>query len=132
LDEDTDKESISQTESHSVELSENDLADVDLDKDYVNVDTLMDELDDTEDEVIPEDLDIDVGLGEFDELTETRGSVDVDQDSGGYGSKLDIIRTYIDMDDEESALAAIKDVMNGDNDEAKAEAQELLKELGKE
>jgi len=98
----------------------------------VKVDTLMNELDELDEPDISDDLDVDVGLDDFDELDDERGSVDVDKDLGGYGSNLDIIRTYIDMDDEESARTAISEILEGDNEQAKVEAQELLKELDKE
>jgi pilus assembly protein FimV len=106
--------------------------DIDVDStDYVSVDNLIDDLAEGDDVELPDDLDIDVGLDDFEELADSRGTVDVDQESGGFANQLDLARTYIDMDDEENARLIINEVLEGGNDEAKAQANALLAELDK-
>ena len=100
----------------------------DLDEDFLSVDNLMDDLDDDDSE-IPEDLDIDVGLDDFDELASSRGSVDVDTEAGGMASELDLAKTYIEMDDVENAKLILDKIALSDNKEAKEQALSLLDEL---
>ncbi len=103
-----------------------------LEQDFVSVDNLIDDLDDGEEVEVPDDLGIDVGLGEFDELSELRGSVDVDLTEGGMATQLDLARTYFEMDDEENAQLLLNEILEAGNDEAKAQAEALLKEFKNE
>ncbi len=100
-----------------------------LEDDFVSVDNLMDELDDGEEVEIPDDLDIDVGLDDFDELTGSRGSVDVDLEEGGFASQLDLAKTYIEMDDIENAKLILDKIALSENAEAKTQAQSMLDAL---
>ena len=92
----------------------------------------MDDLDDDADVDVPEELNIDVGLEECEELASERGTVDVDKTAGGFANQLDLARTYIEMGDDESARLELSKVINGENDEAKQQAQELLDNLAAE
>ena len=73
---------------------------------------------------------MDVGLSEYDALLAGENPTDVDLESGGYSAKLDLARAYIEIDDMDSALDAIEDVIANGPEEVQQEAQSLKAKLG--
>ncbi|WP_352256115.1 FimV/HubP family polar landmark protein, partial [Pseudoalteromonas sp. 19-MNA-CIBAN-0066] len=80
---------------------------------FVDIDSLLEESEEAELEHEPyTDVNMDVGLSEFDALLAGDNPTDVDAESGGYSAKLDLARAYIEIDDFDSALKVIEDVIN--------------------
>ncbi len=116
----TTKESL--VESSDVEQFDND--------EFVDIDSLLEESDDAELEHEPyTDVNMDVGLSEFDALLAGDNPTDVDAESGGYSAKLDLARAYIEIDDFDSALKVIEDVINKGPEEVQEEALSLKAKL---
>ncbi|WP_442961242.1 FimV/HubP family polar landmark protein [Pseudoalteromonas sp. SWN166] len=116
----TTKESL--VEGSDVEQLDND--------EFVDIDSLLEESDDAELEHEPyTDVNMDVGLSEFDALLAGDNPTDVDAESGGYSAKLDLARAYIEIDDFDSALKVIEDVINKGPEEVQEEALSLKAKL---
>ena len=106
------------------------MAEQDSDDEFVDIDALIEQSDDATAEHEPyDDVDMDVGLGEFDALLAGDNPTDVDLESGGYSAKLDLARAYIEIDDMDSALDAIEDVIANGPEEVQQEAQSLKAKL---
>ncbi|PAJ73156.1 hypothetical protein CJF42_17300, partial [Pseudoalteromonas sp. NBT06-2] len=103
---------------------------LDGDSDFLNITDLIEESDDIEPIDEPYDnIDMDVGLSEFDELLAGEDSLDVDAQNGGYSAKLDLALAYIEIEDFESAAKAIQDVINNGPPEVQREAEQLKKKI---
>ncbi len=83
--------------------------------DFVNIDRLLAA---TEEELGTHDpsapLNIDVGLADFDDLILPEEAGDVDAADNGFGGKMDLVRAYIEIGDQESANQIIKDILASD------------------
>ena len=98
--------------------------------DFVDIDSLLEESDEAELEHEPyTDANMDVGLGEFEALLAGDNPTDVDAESGGYSAKLDLARAYIEIDDFDSALKVIEEVINKGPEEVQEEALSLKAKL---
>ena len=98
--------------------------------DFVDIDSLLEQSDDAELEHEPyNDVNIDLGLSEFDALLAGDNPTDVDAESGGYSAKLDLARAYIEIDDFDSALKVIEDVIAKGPEEVQEEALSLQAKL---
>ena len=98
--------------------------------DFVDIDSLLEQSDDAELEHEPyNDVNIDLGLSEFDALLAGDNPTDVDAESGGYSAKLDLARAYIEIDDFDSALKVIEDVIAKGPQEVQEEALSLQAKL---
>lgn len=64
-------------------------------------------------------------LRDFNDLLAGDNPTDVDAESGGYSAKLDLARAYIEIDDFDSALQAVEDVIANGPEEVQEEAQSL-------
>jgi pilus assembly protein FimV len=97
---------------------------------FVDIDSLLDQSDEAELDHEPYDeVNMDVGLGEFDALLAGDNPTDVDAESGGYSAKLDLARAYIEIDDYESALKIVSDVIDKGPEEVQQEALSLKAKL---
>nr|WP_306287855.1 FimV/HubP family polar landmark protein [Pseudoalteromonas sp. WY3] len=97
---------------------------------FVDIDALLEQSDDADTEHEPyDDVNMDVGLGDFDSLLAGDNPTDVDAESGGYSAKLDLARAYIEIDDFDSALKIIEDVINKGPEEVQQEALSLKAKL---
>ena len=93
---------------------------------FVDIDSLLEQSDDEALDHEPYDeVDMDVGLSDFNDLLAGDNPTDVDAESGGYSAKLDLARAYIEIDDFDSALQAIEDVIANGPEEVQEEAQSL-------
>ena len=93
---------------------------------FVDIDSLLEQSDDVALDHEPYDeVDMDVGLSDFNDLLAGDNPTDVDAESGGYSAKLDLARAYIEIDDFDSALQAIEDVIANGPEEVQEEAQSL-------
>ena len=93
---------------------------------FVDIDSLLEQSDDEALDHEPYDeVDMDVGLSDFNDLLAGDNPTDVDAESGGYSAKLDLARAYIEIDDFDSALQAVEDVIANGPEEVQEEAQSL-------
>ncbi|MCF2922441.1 hypothetical protein L1264_18380, partial [Pseudoalteromonas sp. APAL1] len=93
---------------------------------FVDIDSLLEQSDDEALDHEPYDeVDMDVGLSDFNELLAGDNPTDVDAESGGYSAKLDLARAYIEIDDFDAALQAIEDVIENGPEEVQEEALSL-------
>ncbi|MBB1303662.1 hypothetical protein H5183_20360, partial [Pseudoalteromonas sp. SR44-8] len=97
---------------------------------FVDIDALIEQSDDTSLDYEPyDDVNMDVGLSEFDALLAGDNPTDVDAESGGYSAKLDLARAYIEIGDMDAALDAIDEVIANGPEEVQEEAQSLKAKL---
>lgn len=97
------------------------------DDDFVEIDTLLANAGQPEqDSERFNQLNVDVGLEDYADIIGEHQQLDVDVEDNGYSAKLDLVRAYIEMDDDESANQLLDDIMASDAPEhVKAEAQSL-------
>ena len=72
---------------------------------------------------------IDVDMGELDSLMGNAAMVDVDDEENSVNAKLDLARAYIEIDDNDSAKALLKEVLLDGHDRQKEEAKGLINSL---
>ncbi|WOT03999.1 FimV/HubP family polar landmark protein [Shewanella youngdeokensis] len=98
------------------------------DNDFIDIDRLLNEAneDDSETDLYQE---LDVDMGELDSLMGNTPMVDVDDAENAINAKLDLARAYIEIDDNDSAKALLKEVKLDGNDRQQQEAVGLIKEL---
>lgn len=119
----------------TTEIKEHTIQDVDesvkpekKDKDFIGVDTLLEEsaLAEELDESVFDQHKIDVGLDEFPEFTSQVNHVNVDDDKHGVNAKLDLAQVYIEIGDLDNAAVILKSVMKLGNSGQQQQAQDLL------
>ncbi|MCL1139245.1 FimV/HubP family polar landmark protein [Shewanella pneumatophori] len=105
-----------------------DLSNFQRDNGFIDIDMLLSEADEDNGET---DLykQFDVDMGELNSLMGNSSMVDVDDEENSVNAKLDLARAYIEIDDNDSARALLKEVELDGNDRQQAEAVGLLKEL---
>jgi pilus assembly protein FimV len=115
-----------QTDAEPFEVEEIDTAE----SDYLDIDDLLEESDEADADVEPyQNADMDVGLGDFEDLLAGEDSLDVDMESQGFSAKLDLARAYLEINDSESALKVIDEVISNGPPEVQDEAQALKQQL---
>ncbi len=83
------------------------------DADFVEIDNLLQAMEQTEEDADRfNNLNVDVGLDEFADIIGEHNKMDVDQEDEGFAGKLDLIRAYIEMDEPESAVLLIDEVLS--------------------
>ena len=98
--------------------------------DFVDIDALLEQSDDADIDHEPyTDVDMDVGLGDYDSLLAGDNHMDVDTQSGGYSAKLDLAHAYIEIDDADSAVKILDEIINNGPDDVQEEAQNLKAKL---
>ncbi|MGB1978036.1 MAG: FimV/HubP family polar landmark protein, partial [Pseudoalteromonas tetraodonis] len=98
--------------------------------DFVDIDALLEQSDDADIDHEPyTDVDMDVGLGDYDSLLAGDNPMDVDTQSGGYSAKLDLAHAYIEIDDADSAVKILDEIINNGPDDVQEEAQNLKAKL---
>ncbi|MBL4900481.1 MAG: hypothetical protein JKX76_12755 [Colwellia sp.] len=99
-------------------------------EDFLSVDSLLSESQDEESSNEPYDkANIDVGLNEFPEFTDGVNQIDVDVDENGMAAKLDLAKVYIEIGDQDNALAILLEVVKQGDIQQQVTAQELLDNL---
>ena len=99
-------------------------------EEFLDIDDLIAQSDEFESEEEPyQEANMDVGLGDFEDLLAGENAPDVDLEADGFSAKLDLARAYIEIDDSESALAIIEEVINSGPDSVQAEAASLRDKL---
>ena len=114
------------SEAEPFEVEEVDTAE----SDYLDIDDLLDESDDLESPEEPyQNVDMDVGLGDFEDLLAGEDALDVDAEDQGFSAKLDLARAYLEINDSESALKVIDEVISNGPIEVQDEAKALKEQL---
>lgn len=125
-------ENLAESLSKPGKESQGELDEIDnaLDDKFVDIDSLIEQSDEQSPEYEPyDDVNMDVGLGDFDALLAGDNPTDVDIESGGYSAKLDLARAYIEIDDMYSAMGVIEEVITNGPEEVQQEALSLKAKL---
>lgn len=94
--------------------------------DYVNIEKLLAAAEEQMPTAEQSPLNIDVGLSDFEDLISADEIGDVDLQDNGFASRLDLVRAYIEIGDQESADQLIQELVNSAAPEhVKAEAKSL-------
>ncbi|GAB3031983.1 FimV/HubP family polar landmark protein [Bowmanella dokdonensis] len=97
--------------------------------DFLDIDALLNEsVEAEEDRSGDKDLHLDVDLEEYSGVKDDEDLVDVDKDSG-LNAKLDLARAYLEMDDKESAIELLQEVVQKGSEEQQEEAKGILDTL---
>ncbi|QFU22166.1 hypothetical protein FM038_008370 [Shewanella eurypsychrophilus] len=116
------------SKSPAVAVNEHDLSTFQKDNGFIDIDMLLNEAD--EDEVEADQYkELDVDMGELDDLMGNAAMVDVDDEENSVNAKLDLARAYIEIDDHDSAKALLKEVQIDGNNRQQDEADGLIKTL---
>ncbi len=100
------------------------------DEDFLEIEELLEQSDDEEPEVEPyTGANMDVGLGDFDELLAGENTTDVDLEDEGFAAKLDLAKAYMEIQDYDAAMSTLNDVIDNGPDSVQAEAQSLKEKL---
>ncbi|MBE7216741.1 hypothetical protein MK852_05475 [Shewanella benthica] len=116
------------SKSPAFAVPEHDLTSFQKDNGFIDIDRLLNEADE---EVVDMDQykELDVDMGELDSLMGNAAMVDVDDEENSVNAKLDLARAYIEIDDNDSAKALLKEVLLDGNDRQKEEANGLINSL---
>ncbi|MCG9696392.1 FimV/HubP family polar landmark protein [Shewanella sp. Isolate11] len=109
-------------------VAEHDLTAFQQDNGFIDIDKLLNEADEEQTDV-DQYKEIDVDMGELNDLMSNTSMVDVDDEENAVNAKLDLARAYIEIDDIDSATALLKEVEMDGNDRQQEEALGLLKKL---
>lgn len=109
-------------------VNEHDLSAFQQDNGFIDIDRLLNEADE-DDTDVDQYKELDVDMGELDDLMSNASMVDVDDEENAVNAKLDLARAYIEIDDIDSAKALLKEVELDGNERQQEEALGLLKEL---
>ncbi|KZN66727.1 FimV/HubP family polar landmark protein [Pseudoalteromonas luteoviolacea] len=97
-------------------------------EDFLNIDDLIAQSDDVIEQEEPyQEPNMDVGLDDFEELLAGDNPTDVDLEEDGFAAKLDLARAYLEIEDFDSAVSALEEVMENGPESVQAEAR-ILKE----
>ncbi|PKH56488.1 pilus assembly protein FimV [Shewanella sp. Choline-02u-19] len=109
-------------------IPEHDLTSFQKDNGFIDIDRLLNEADE---DSVETDLykELDVDMGELDTFMGNISMVDVDDAENSINAKLDLARAYIEIDDNDSAHALLKEVELDGNERQQEEAAGLIKEL---
>ncbi|MDX3774277.1 FimV/HubP family polar landmark protein [Chromatiaceae bacterium AAb-1] len=114
---------------HEPEINFDLSTDIELDDDdFVAIDKLLEasEAVDADDEKFSS-FNVNVGLEEFADIIGEADLLDVDAQDNGYAAKLDLVRAYIEIDDQESAELLLDDILGSDAPEHIKDEAKLLK-----
>ncbi|MBL4816195.1 MAG: hypothetical protein JKY74_12010, partial [Shewanella sp.] len=116
------------SKSPAFAVPEHDLTSFQKDNGFIDIDRLLNEADE---DVVDMDQykEIDVDMGELDSLMGNAAMVDVDDEENSVNAKLDLARAYIEIDDNDSAKALLKEVLLDGHDRQKEEANGLINSL---
>ncbi|MCZ4337077.1 FimV/HubP family polar landmark protein [Shewanella colwelliana] len=109
-------------------VNEHDLTAFQQDNGFIDIDRLLNDADEDVADV-DQYKELDVDMGELDDLMGSASMVDVDDEENSVNAKLDLARAYIEIDDVDSAKALLKEVELDGNERQQEEAQGLMKEL---
>ncbi|MGI2260902.1 FimV/HubP family polar landmark protein [Shewanella sp. GXUN23E] len=112
-----------------VHFDENDLANFQKENGYIDIDRLLNEADESE-TVDNYQGPAEVAMEDYRKVMGDNAMVDVDDEENSVNAKLDLARAYIEIDDNDSARALLKEVALDGNDRQQDEARNLLDKIG--
>lgn len=109
-------------------VAEHDLTAFQQDNGFIDIDRLLNEANEDLSDV-DQYKELNVDMGELDDLMGSTTMVDVDDEENSVNAKLDLARAYIEIDDMDSAKALLKEVQLDGNERQQSEAKHLLSDL---
>ena len=113
----------------SPQITEAELSHFERENGFIDINKLLNDADEDGGPVSDNYKDVDVDMGGVGSLLGNANMVDVDDEENSVNAKLDLARAYIEIEDEDSAKALLKEVQNDGNSRQQAEANSLLKKL---
>ena len=113
----------------SPQISEAELTNFERENGFIDINKLLNDADEDDSSVSDNYKDVDVDMGGVESLLGNANMVDVDDEENSVNAKLDLARAYIEIEDEDSAKALLKEVQSDGNSRQQAEANSLLKKL---
>lgn len=102
----------------------------DVEDDFIDINKLLEDSDSPSGDDEPyQAASLDVGLDEFPEILPESDGIDVDDDEGGIGQKLDLARAYLEIDDKEGAKNILEEIQGLGSVEQISEVEKLLDRL---
>ncbi|MCF2856575.1 hypothetical protein L1286_03775 [Pseudoalteromonas sp. SMS1] len=99
-------------------------------EDFLNIDDLIAESDDILVQEEPyQEPNMDVGLDDFEDLLAGDNPPDVDLEEDGFAAKLDLARAYLEIEDFDSAVSALEEVMEKGPESVQEEARILKAQI---
>ncbi|QIR14149.1 FimV/HubP family polar landmark protein [Shewanella aestuarii] len=111
------------------DITEAELSNFERENGFINIDKLLNDADEYDEPVTDKYKEVDVDMGEVESLLGNADMVDVDDEENSVNAKLDLARAYIEIEDEDSAKALLKEVQMDGNERQQLEATGLLKKL---
>ncbi|MCF1459123.1 MAG: hypothetical protein LPH21_16745 [Shewanella sp.] len=112
-----------------VHFDEKDLANFQKENGYIDIDRLLNEADESE-AVDNYQGPAEVAMDDYHKVMGDNAMVDVDDEENSVNAKLDLARAYIEIDDNDSARALLKEVALDGNHRQQNEARSLLDKIG--
>ena len=95
---------------------------------YIDIDKLLNDADEDDDKT-DQYKDVNVDMGSVNSLIGNPNMIDVDDEENSVNAKLDLARAYIEIEDQDSARALLKEVQMDGNERQQLEAKNLLKSV---
>jgi len=109
-------------------VSDDDLMRFERENGYIDIDKLLNDADEDDDRS-DQYKDVNIDMGSVNSLLGNADMIDVDDEENSVNAKLDLARAYIEIEDQDSARALLKEVKMDGNERQKLEAANLLKNL---
>jgi pilus assembly protein FimV len=116
------------SQSTEYKASDDDLMRFERENGYIDIDKLLNDADEDDDKT-DQYKDVNVDMGSASSLMGNPNMVDVDDEENSVNAKLDLARAYIEIEDQDSARALLKEVQMDGNERQQLEAKNLLKSV---
>ena len=116
------------TQSTEYKASDDDLMRFERENGYIDIDKLLNDADEDDDKT-DQYKDVNVDMGSVNSLIGNPNMIDVDDEENSVNAKLDLARAYIEIEDQDSARALLKEVQMDGNERQQLEAKNLLKSV---
>ncbi|QDE31743.1 FimV/HubP family polar landmark protein [Shewanella polaris] len=114
-----------QSQSVESKTTDDDLMRFERENGYIDIDKLLNDADENDDKT-DQYKDVNIDMGSANSLMGNPDMVDVDDEENSVNAKLDLARAYIEIEDQDSARALLKEVQMDGNERQKLEAKSLL------
>ncbi|MGI2144721.1 FimV/HubP family polar landmark protein [Shewanella frigidimarina] len=116
------------SQSTEYKASDDDLMRFERENGYIDIDKLLNDADEDDDKT-DQYKDVNVDMGSVNSLIGNPNMIDVDDEENSVNAKLDLARAYIEIEDQDSARALLKEVQMDGNERQQLEAKNLLKSV---
>ena len=113
------------SKSSAYKASDDDLMRFERENGYIDIDKLLNDADEDDDKT-DQYKDVSVDMGSVNSLIGNPDMVDVDDEENSVNAKLDLARAYIEIEDQDSARALLKEVQIDGNERQQLEAKNLI------